>query len=99
MKEEIRADAELDAAFHTGETAAGAMAALEGSERGRRFLAERLRPYQLEFGNKAIWSHEFVYPTWRENPAPIVEAVRGYLETDYDSRRSGVGRPEGRTSS
>jgi pyruvate,water dikinase len=84
MKEEIKDDAELNAAFHTGETAAGALAALEGSERGRRFVAERLRPYQLEFGNKAIWSHEFVYPTWRENPAPIIEAVRGYLETDYD---------------
>jgi pyruvate,water dikinase len=84
MKEEIKADGELNAAFHTGETAAGALAALEGSERGRRFVAERLRPYQLEFGNKTIWSHEFVYPTWRESPAPIIEAVRGYLETDYD---------------
>ena len=84
MKEEIKGDAELNAAFHAGESAAGVLAALEGSERGRRFLAERLRPYQEEFGNKAIWSHEFVYPTWRESPAPILEAVRGYLETDYD---------------
>ncbi len=84
MKEEIKGDAELNAAFHAAESAAGVLAALEGSERGRRFVAERLRPYQLEFGNKAIWSHEFVYPTWRENPAPILEAVRGYLETDYD---------------
>ena len=41
-------------------------------------------PYRQEFGYKAIWSHEFSFPTWRENPAPIVEAVRGYLETDYD---------------
>ena len=23
-------------------------------------------------------------PTWRENPAPIIETIRGYLETDYD---------------
>jgi pyruvate,water dikinase len=84
MKEEVKADAELQAAFHSGDTAAAIIRALEGSERGRRFLAERLDPYRLEFGNKAIWSHEFVYPTWRENPAPIVEAVRGYLESDYD---------------
>ena len=84
MKEEIKGDAELNAAFHAGESAAGVLAALEGSERGQRFVAERLRPYQEEFGNKAIWSHEFVYPTWRESPAPILEAVRGYLETDYD---------------
>jgi pyruvate,water dikinase len=84
MKEEIKADAELSAAFRAADTAAGVLRALEGSERGRRFVGERLEPYQLEFGNKAIWSHEFVYLTWRENPAPIIEAVRGYLETDYD---------------
>jgi pyruvate,water dikinase len=84
MKEEVKADGELTAAFHAGDTAAAVVEALEASEPGRRFLEERLRPYQLEFGNKAIWSHEFVYPTWRENPAPIIEAVRGYLETDYD---------------
>lgn len=84
MKEEVKGDAELGAAFRAGDTAAAVLQALAGSERGRRFLDERLAPYQFEFGAKAIWSHEFVYPTWRENPAPIVEAVRGYLETDYD---------------
>jgi phosphohistidine swiveling domain-containing protein len=86
MKEEVKADRELSAAFHSGDTAAAVLGALEGSERGQRFLGERLRRYQHEFGAKAIWSHEFVYPTWRENPAPIIEAVRGYLETDYDFR-------------
>jgi pyruvate,water dikinase len=84
MKEEVKSDGDLGGAFHAGDTAAAVLEALEGSERGRRFVEERLRPYQLEFGNKAIWSHEFVYPTWRENPAPIIEAVRGYLESDYD---------------
>lgn len=84
MKEEVKGDAELAGAFRAGDTAAAAIAALEGSERGRRFLDERLWPYRHEFGAKSIWSHEFVYPTWRENPAPIVEAVRGYLESDYD---------------
>jgi pyruvate,water dikinase len=84
MKEEVKADPELQAAFHAGDTAAAILRALESSERGSAFVEERLRPYQLEFGNKAIWSHEFVYPTWRESPAPILEAVRGYLETDYD---------------
>jgi pyruvate,water dikinase len=85
MKNEIKDDPELRAAFE-GLGAAEALAGLAGSERGRRFLEERLDPYRLEFGNKAIWSHEFVYPTWRENPAPILEAIRGYLETDYDYR-------------
>jgi pyruvate,water dikinase len=84
MKEEVAGDDELRAAFSTGDTAAAVLRALDGSPRGRTFVDERLRPYQFEFGNKAIWSHEFVYPTWRESPAPIVEAVRGYLESDYD---------------
>ena len=84
MKEEVKGDPELQAAFHAGDTAAAVLRALDASERGRRFVEERLQPYQQEFGAKAIWSHEFIYPTWRENPAPIIEAVRGYLETDYD---------------
>jgi pyruvate,water dikinase len=83
MKEEVKREPELEAAF-AGETAADVLRALESSERGRRFLAERLDPYRTEFGNKAIWSHEFVFPTWREQPAPVVEALRGYLASDYD---------------
>jgi phosphohistidine swiveling domain-containing protein len=84
MKEEIKGDEELRGAFATGETAADVVRVLEGSDRGKRFLEERLAPYGREFGNKAIWSHEFVFRTWRENPAPTIEAVRGYLQTDYD---------------
>ena len=58
--------------------------ALDASERGRRFVSEQLRPHQQAFGYKAIWSHEFAFKTWVENPAPIIEAIRGYLATDYD---------------
>ena len=83
MKEEIKGDDDLRSAF-AGETAADVLGALGSSERGREFVRDRLEPYQQEFGYKAIWSHELSFPTWRENPAPIVEAVRGYLETDYD---------------
>jgi phosphohistidine swiveling domain-containing protein len=83
MKEEVKADAELAAAFE-GETAGEIMRALEGSERGRSFIEQRVRPHQEAFGNKAIWSHEFAFRTWREDPAPMIEAVRGYLATDYD---------------
>jgi phosphohistidine swiveling domain-containing protein len=83
MKEEIKVDEDLRDAFR-GETAADVLRGLAGSDRGRRFVAKSLEPYQLEFGYKAIWSHEFLFPSWRENPAPIVEAVRGYLESDYD---------------
>ena len=83
MKEEIKGDGELRAAF-AGHTAAEVLGALGSSERGRAFVRERLEAYQQEFGYKAIWSHELSFPTWRESPAPIIEAVRGYLETDYD---------------
>ena len=84
LKEEIKGDAELQAAFDGGETAPAVMEALEGSERGRTFVAERIRPHQETFGYKAIWSHEFAYKTWVEDSGPIVEAIRGYLATDYD---------------
>jgi phosphohistidine swiveling domain-containing protein len=83
LKEEIKGDAELATAFE-GETAGDVQRALEGSERGRRFLEERILAHQKTFGYKAIWSHEFAFKTWREDPAPILEAVRGYLATDYD---------------
>jgi phosphohistidine swiveling domain-containing protein len=83
LKEEIKDDADLAAAFE-GETAGDVRRALEGSERGRLFLDERVLAHQKAFGYKAIWSHEFAFKTWREDPAPILEAVRGYLATDYD---------------
>jgi hypothetical protein len=83
MKEEVKASAELRSAFEH-DTAAAIAGALAGSDAGRRFTAERIDPYRAEFGRKSIWSHEFIYPTWYEQPAPILQAVRGYLESDYD---------------
>ena len=83
IKEEVKGDEELRAAFE-GETAADVLRALEGSETGRRLLEERIGEHQRLFGNKAIWSHEFAFRTWREDPAPIVGAVTGYLHSDYD---------------
>ena len=83
IKEEVKADTELSEAFKS-ETAGDILRSLRASERGRRLLSEHIEPYQQEFGYKAIWSHEFAYPTWKENSVPIIEMVRGYLETDYD---------------
>lgn len=87
IKEEVKNDPELTQAFK-GETASEVLRSLQGSERGRRLISERIEPYQQEFGYKAIWSHEFAYPTWKENPVPLIEVVRGYLETDYDYPRT-----------
>ena len=83
MKEEAKADADLASAFGN-DTAAEILAALERSERGKRFVSERVRPYQREFGWHAVWSHEFVFPTVFERMEPVVELIRGYVETDYD---------------
>jgi len=60
------------------------LAALQGSESGSAFVRDQLEPYQREFGWRAVWSHEFIFPTFREQPGPILEQIRGYLDTDYD---------------
>jgi pyruvate,water dikinase len=83
MKNDVRDDAELRAAFDPEDTKTIA-ANLRATQRGRRFIAERIEPYQREFGWHAVWSHEFVFPTVREEMEPVLELVRGYLATDYD---------------
>ena len=83
MKNEVRDDAELRHAFEADDAEAIAEA-LRASERGRRFIAERVEPYQREFGWHAVWSHEFIFPTVREQMEPVLELVRDYLKNDYD---------------
>jgi phosphohistidine swiveling domain-containing protein len=83
MKNEVRDDAELRAAFESESTAEIARA-LGATERGQRFISERIEPYQREFGWHAVWSHEFIFPTVREQLEPILELVRGYLATGYE---------------
>jgi pyruvate,water dikinase len=83
MKNEVRDDDELRRAF-APEATTEIAAALRGSERGRRFITERVEPYQREFGWHAVWSHEFIFPTVREQQEPVLELVRGYLVSGYD---------------
>jgi pyruvate,water dikinase len=85
MKNEVRDDPELRAAFAAaGGDAAAIAAALQGGERGRRFIQERIDPYQREFGWHAVWSHEFIFPTVREQMEPVLDLIRDYLVSDYD---------------
>jgi pyruvate,water dikinase len=65
-------------------TAGDVLRELESTGAGQAFLAGRIVPYQKAFGYKSMWAHEFSFVTWRENPAPVIEAIRGYLESDYD---------------
>jgi pyruvate,water dikinase len=83
MKNDVRDDAELREAFGA-ETADDIATALRSSDRGRLFIAERIEPYQREYGWHAVWSHEFIFPTVREQTEPVLELIRGYLTTDYD---------------
>jgi pyruvate,water dikinase len=83
LKESVKADPELAKAFR-GETAAEILGSLNRSPQGRAFLTGSVAPYQREYGYHAVWSHEFVYPTLREQVQPVLELVRGYIETDYD---------------
>ena len=83
MKEEAKADPDLAAIFRA-DTAGEIIAALKASERGRRFIDERVVPYQKEYGWHAVWSHEFIFPNVVEVMEPVVELVRGYIENNYD---------------
>ena len=83
MKNEVRDDPELRGAF-TPVDASEIARSLAATERGRRFVAERIEPYQREFGWHAVWSHEFIFPTVREQMEPVLDLIRGYLDTDYD---------------
>ena len=83
MKQEVKADSELASAFAAAK-ADQIITNLKGSERGRRFVSERVEPYQREYGWHAVWSHEFIFPSVREQMEPVIELVRGYLEQEYD---------------
>ncbi len=83
MKEEAKADTVLSAAFDH-ETAGEIIAALKTTDRGRKFIEERVVPYQKEYGWHAVWSHEFRFKSVREHMEPVIELVRGYIQTDYN---------------
>ncbi len=83
MKEEIKGDSELQQIFSAA-TAVEIVPALQASERGRRFIDERVVPYQLEFGWHAVWSHEFIFPSFREDMNPVIQLVRDQYASDYD---------------
>jgi pyruvate,water dikinase len=86
LKERVKGDAALRAAFDQHPTAAGVSAALATTDAGRAVLRD-IDVYRLDYGNKSMYPHEYIYVTWREDPTPIIEALRGYLQTDYDYER------------
>ena len=55
-----------------------------GDIEGGSKLVEMVNDYREEYGFKAMYTHEFIYKTWYEDPTPVYEAVRHYVITDYD---------------
>ena len=86
LKEKVKKSPALRRAFDENETADGVLRALGASAEGRDLLKD-VDKYKNEYGNKSMYAHEYIYTTWRENPTPIVEALRGYLLSDYDCEK------------
>jgi pyruvate,water dikinase len=84
LKEGIKAGGGAVAEAFELPTASAIRAALQSTEEGRAFLDNEVEAYVRVFGFKSIFAHEFSFTTWREDCAPVLEAVRGYLESDYD---------------
>ena len=84
LKEIVKADTGVVATAFTKATAADVLGALRDTREGRGFLAGHLEPYLNVFGYKSMFAHEFSFKTWKENPVPVIEAIRGYIESDYD---------------
>ncbi len=83
MKEAAKDDKVLSEAF-AKESGAEIFAALESTDQGKKFIEEKLTPWQREFGWHAVWSHEFIFTSRFENPAPVLDVIQGYIESDYD---------------
>lgn len=57
---------------------------LQNSAAGQAFLANEVNAYQKEYGYHAIYTHEYAFETVVENPQPVIEALKGYLASNYD---------------
>ena len=70
----------LDAFNKTGmEIHAELMKTAEGKK-----LLEAVTAYQKEFGWHAVWSHEFIFPSRYEEAGPVLDVIKGYIESDYN---------------
>ena len=51
---------------------------------GGAAIKEKIDAYVDEYGWKPLWTHEYIYKIWREDPTPVYEAIKTYVETDYN---------------
>ena len=81
IKEFIKHSRSLMPLFNNG---AGDVMSKVSSVPDGKELIEKITAYQKEFGNKSIYTHEYIYTTWREDATSIVESLKTYLATDYN---------------
>jgi len=84
IKERIKTAGGVVAEAFAKDTASEIRHALELTPEGRLFMEEEVEPYVRIFGFKSMYAHEFSFKTWFEDPAPILETIRSYVESDYD---------------
>ncbi len=81
IKEIIKASPALTAVFK--KPVAEILPELAKTAEGKE-IVKKIDEYKFEYGNKTMYAHEFLAETWRENPTPIVVALKGYVENNYD---------------
>jgi len=82
IKEDICKDPEMKA-YWTNNSAKVILAGL-AEVKGGKELKERIDAYVSEYGWKPLWTHEYINKLWVEDPTPVYEAIKGYVETDYN---------------
>ncbi|MEM4310820.1 MAG: PEP-utilizing enzyme [Nitrososphaerales archaeon] len=82
MKERVKASPNLTNIFKR-ENAKEILEALNKDSEGKEFMLE-FEEFLKEFGAKAIYAHEYIYPTWRDEPSAVIELIRTYLIMDYN---------------
>ena len=84
LKNQIKKSKKVMSAFQPKDKPASqVLDELKTSADGKRFF-KALSEYTRVYGNKAVYAHEIRFPTWRENPSPVIELLKTYLEMDYN---------------
>lgn len=83
MKEAVKANKELSAAFDGGDDSPAIRKLLEGSAVGKELL-RKIEAYAKEFGYKAMYTHEYTGTLYVEDPTPVIGEIKSYYTSNYD---------------
>lgn len=83
IKEKIVQDDNLKSIFTTLDNIESIKTELKKTNKGDEVL-QNIEAYQKEYGYKGIYTHEYIYKLWVEDPEPIYETLRNYIDSDYN---------------